>query len=340
MKLVVDQLPTLEEVVIQVKEALEGKFIGVTIVNSENQVVELLGEDGQLRLDNPFNVFIGGQTLDRGITIDHLIGFFYGRNPASFQMDTVLQHSRMYGSRSEKDLAVTRFYTSARVYNAMRNMHFFDNNLRENIEKDPEASVRFIAKEGNTIKPCGPNKIKASNVVSFKEYSRFLPIGFQTKSKTNIQEFISKIDHIIQPILNKDQESIITLEQFKNIIELINITYTYEPQFGNVGLNWDTNLVVKAIELALNDKKTSEIGLYVREGREASRLKNNNTTFNDSPGDGKTDNVRTKVMAENKPVLMLLKQRGTKENGWRDAEFYWPTIVMPKALPNYVYSED
>ena len=44
-------------------------------------------------------------------------------------------------------------------------------------------------------------------------------------------------------------------------------------------------------------------------------------------------------MAENKPVLMLLKQRGIKENGWRDAEFYWPTIVMPKELPNYVYSE-
>ncbi|MFV0147660.1 DEAD/DEAH box helicase family protein [Empedobacter falsenii] len=340
MKLVVDKLPTLEEVVNQVKEALECKFIGVTIVNSENQVVELLGEDGQLRLDNPFNIFIGGQTLDRGITIDHLIGFFYGRNPASFQMDTVLQHSRMYGSRSEKDLAVTRFYTSVRVYNAMRNMHFFDNNLRENIEKDPEAAVRFIAKEGNTIKPCGPNKIKASNVVSFKEYSRFLPIGFQTKSKTNIQDTISKIDQIIKPILNKDQEGVISLDTFKNIIELIDSTFTYEPQFGNVGLNWDTNLVIKAIELALNDKKTSEIGLYVREGREASRLKNNNSTFTDSPGDGKTDNVRTKVMAENKPVLMLLKQRGLKDNGWRDAEFYWPTIVMPKELPNYVYSED
>jgi len=41
-------------------------------------------------------MFIGGQILDRGITIGNLIGFYYGRNPNRFQQDTVLQHSRMY----------------------------------------------------------------------------------------------------------------------------------------------------------------------------------------------------------------------------------------------------
>ena len=44
----------------------------------------------------PYNLFIGGQILDRGITINNLIGFYYGRNPKKFQQDTVLQHSRMY----------------------------------------------------------------------------------------------------------------------------------------------------------------------------------------------------------------------------------------------------
>src|SRR5690606_35412482 len=116
LKLVDDRIPLLDEVVAQVKLALENTYVGITVVNSENQVAELLGEDGQLRLDNPFNIFIGGQRLDRGITIDHLIGFYYGRNPQTFQMDTVLQHSRMYGSRSKNDLAVTRFYTPYRVY--------------------------------------------------------------------------------------------------------------------------------------------------------------------------------------------------------------------------------
>lgn len=334
------KVPTLEEVVIKVKDALENNFVGITVVNSENQVAELLGDDGQLRLDNPYNIFIGGQTLDRGITIDHLIGFYYGRNPKSFQMDTVLQHSRMYGSRSEKDLAVTKFYTSARVYEAMRNMHIFDQDLRENIEKDPEAGVRFIAKQGTTIKPCGPNKIKASSVISFKEYSRFLPIGFQTKSKTNIHKLVSEIDNTIKSYLNEDSEGIIDLATFRSLLEKINETYTYEPQFGNVGLYWNIDIVLKAVELALNFKNTQDIGIYFRDDRNASRTKNDGQSFGDAPDDGKTDLPKAKEMAKNKPVIMLLKQNGSSDNGWRDTAFYWPVIVMPGNMPNYVYSEE
>ncbi|MBV6878791.1 Z1 domain-containing protein [Epilithonimonas ginsengisoli] len=339
LELIEAKVPTLEAVVANVKEALVNEYIGITVVNSENQVAELLGEDGQLRLDNPYNIFIGGQTLDRGITIDHLIGFYYGRNPKTFQMDTVLQHSRMYGSRSENDLAVTRFYTSYRVYDAMRNMHFFDQDLRENIQRDPNAVVRFIAKQGTAIKPCGPNKIKASSVISFKEYSRLLPIGFQTRSKTNIQKTILEIDQILLPILDENKEGIITLEILKDILSKINETYTYEPQFGNVGLNWDIDIILKAVELALSYKKTNHIGIYFREDRETSRTKNQGQSFADAPDDGRTDLPRSKAMAVNKPVIMLLKQTGTSADGWRDAEFYWPVVMMPANMPNYVYSE-
>lgn len=340
LSLIAGKVPTLEEVVEKVKDAIENNYVGITVVNSENQVAQLLGEDGQLRLDNPFNIFIGGQTLDRGITIDHLIGFYYGRNPNSFQMDTVLQHSRMYGSRSEQDLAVTRFYTSARVYGAMRNMHLFDQDLRVNIENDPEAGVRFIAKQGTAIKPCGPNKIRASSIISFKEFSRFLPIGFQTKSKTNIHKTISEIDDIILPVMDENKEGIIDIETLKILLSKINETYTYEPQFGNVGLDWDVDVVIKAVELALHFKKTDKIGLYFRDGRETSRTKNEGQSFTDAPDDGKTDLPRSKVMASDKPVLLMLKQIGSSVKDWRDAEFYWPVVIMPANMPNYVYSEE
>ncbi len=69
----------------------------VTKVNSEEDVMNLLDDQGQLKLRTPLNIFIGGQILDRGITVANLIGFFYGRSPKKFQQDTVLQHSRMFG---------------------------------------------------------------------------------------------------------------------------------------------------------------------------------------------------------------------------------------------------
>ncbi len=340
LSLISANIPPLNKIVDSIKIALERSYIGITVVNSENQVAELLGEDGQLRLDNPFNIFIGGQTLDRGITIDHLIGFFYGRDPNSFQMDTVLQHSRMYGNRSKEDLAVTRFYTSFRVYEAMRNMHLFDQNLRDSIERDPSSTVRFIAKQGSNIKPCGPNKIKASSIVSFKEFSRFLPVGFQTRTKTNIQNLIREIDEIIYPLLDKDNEGILDLDSFKSILYKINETYTYEPRFENVGLSWDVNVVIQAVELALAYKNTDQLKLYYRGGRDASRTKNQGSSFTDAPDDGKTDLPRSKVLAINNPVIMLLKQSGSKDSGWGGSEFYWPVIMMPAQLPNYVYSEE
>lgn len=335
-------IPTLDQIVVKLRTALDKGYIGVIEVNSENQVIELLGDDGQLRLDNPFNIFVGGQTLDRGITIDHLIGFFYGRSPKKFQMDTVLQHSRMYGARSPRDLAVTRFYTSATVYNAMRKMHFFDADLRQNIEKDIHAArTYFIAKDGNKIIPAGPNKLKASNLISFKGFSRLLPIGFQTRSYTDIEPIIKKIDLIISEhvddIKGVGEVNSILAHQ---ILDLIGDTFAYEPRFDNIGLEWDTLPVKKAIELALKHNNTDDIVLYVKKGRDISRYKYNNTAFTDAPDDGKTDIPEAKVLGRYKPVILLLKQKGRKEKGWRDSEFYWPIILMPQNMLNYVYCED
>jgi hypothetical protein len=245
------KLPSYQLIINAIYNALQNSNVGVVEINSENQVAELLGEDGQLRLDNPFNIFVGGQSLDRGITIDHLIGFFYGRSPSTFQMDTVLQHSRMYGSRSHEDLAVTRFYASARVYEAMRNMHWFDHDLRENISKDVKtATARFIAKQGSTIIPAGPNKLRASSLLSFKAYSRLLPIGFQTRSNTDIKPIIAQIDKIVSAKRNtKKSNFVITKKEAIEIIENIRNTFAYEDQFNNRGMEWDIAPFIKAMEL-------------------------------------------------------------------------------------------
>ena len=321
--------------------ALKEKHIGIVEVNSENQVADLLGEDGQLRLDNPFNIFVGGQSLDRGITIDHLIGFFYGRAPLTFQMDTVLQHSRMYGNRSKEDLAVTRFYASARVYEAMRSMHWFDRDLRDNIENDIENTVtRFIAKKGNEIIPASPNKLRASNLISFKANSRLLPIGFQTLSYTNIKNDILFIDNIIETNNPDGKEHFeITKDDVEKIIIKIRNTFTYEPQFGNVGLEWDITPFINAIKISLEKNNTDKVIIYNKTNRNASRFKQGGS-FGDAPDDGKTDLPICKNLAKVNPVLMLLKQNGLKSSEWRDAPFYWPVLVLPKNIPNYVYCED
>ena len=98
-------------------DALQSDDVVVEKVNSDNDVMAFLDEKAELRTsDHPYNIFVGGNILDRGITIPNLIAFYYGRNPRVMQADTVLQHSRMYGNRHLDDLAVTRFFTSRAVF--------------------------------------------------------------------------------------------------------------------------------------------------------------------------------------------------------------------------------
>ena len=114
-------LPPLTEVNSAVREALAGDHLTINKVNSDEQIVAMLDNSGQLTLRSPLNIFVGGQVLDRGVTLANLIGFYYGRRPNKFQQDTVVQHSRMYGFR-RNDLAVTHFYTSSYIRRAMFEM--------------------------------------------------------------------------------------------------------------------------------------------------------------------------------------------------------------------------
>ncbi|WP_242490959.1 Z1 domain-containing protein [Priestia endophytica] len=119
------EIPTLQDVQYETCFYLQNDYVLVTKVNSEKEISELLDDKGQLKLRAPLNIFIGGQILDRGITVQNLIGFYYGRNPRTFQQDTVLQHSRMFGYRLKKDLAVTRFYTTLEIYHIMKKIHSY-----------------------------------------------------------------------------------------------------------------------------------------------------------------------------------------------------------------------
>ncbi|MRX40131.1 hypothetical protein GJU43_12660 [Flavobacterium sp. LC2016-23] len=345
-----DNSLTLKEVSTKVIEVLNNKYVGVTKINSENQITALLDRNGQLRLDNPFNIFIGGQILDRGITIDNLIGFFYGRNPNTFQQDTVLQHSRMYGARSSKDMSVTRLYTSNRIYNALLSMHEFDSALRNAFEDgihNGDNSVVFVERDAQgIIRPCAPNKILITSTQTISPHSRFLPIGFQTKSKTHIQNTIAEIDNILSEASNGNfqQPFLLEIEKVYKVIDLINSTFEYGERHENKGIEWDY-ITFKAIfrrlqANILNKDLEGKIYCYVQTNRNLSRKKNNGLTFSDAPDDGNTDRRIAKNIASETACLIILKQNGLKQNGWRDAEFWWPVLMTPQNSRPAVFARE
>lgn len=328
-------VPTLDDVREMVYKAILEQWITKTIVNSENDINALLDEDGQLRLRTPLNMFIGGQILDRGITISNLIGFYYGRRPKKMQQDTVLQHSRMFGYRSKKDLAVTRLYTTKDLYDRMSKINEFDSKLREEFEKgNLENGVIFISRdEKGTIIPCSPDKIRISNTHVLKPGKTSTIVGFQTGYKSYIKKDVEKIDKILMDNNDGKIEGTykISKEEACNVISIIYRTIELESKNA-----MDENTFLSLINY-LSDEF---VNIYAATNRNISRLRKTSRYYSDMPYNRDRDLKKAKEMAQSEPTLMLMKQNGLSDeiHGWRGAEFYWPVLVAPKKIDTAVYS--
>ena len=271
----------------------DGEYI-VQIVNSSTRG-DLLGKNGQLQLTSSLNIFIGGFRLDRGITIEHMLGFMYGRNPQTKQTDTVLQHHRMYGNRSKEDMAVTRLHTTQNLYDIMEWIDNMDHQLREvfvKVMQNPGTPMPIIAIQYDRklgIIPCGSNKLLISDLESFDSFKRFTSSGFQTDSPTKIRPIIDGIDNFLQNEqgYNIGNPFLIRKDHAYQLIKNIRSTYIYNRNIDhNAGMEWDENVMIAAIEkYAPLDEM---IWCYVRIDRNMSRVRQNGN-FVDAPEDGNID---------------------------------------------------
>lgn len=336
------EIPSFDKVLLDCLLKLNEEQITVNTVNSHSDVSSLLDKKGQLRLETQLNIFIGGDVLDRGLTIENLICFYYGRNPNVFQQDTVLQHCRMYGARDVKDLAVTRLYTTARIYNAMKQMYEFDNELRKAfLQGDKNDSVVFVNYDVNhKIRPTSPNKILISNTTTVKAFKRFLPLGFDTKPKHFISESFSEVCELLKKHnINKetgDGNCKLSFYEFTSISTLLNRVFEYKRDDE---YKWDLNSFLAIGKYPYSN--SGEINCMVRWNREISRLKTSFTRYQNAPDDGRLDLPMARSLAAHSPTLILLHQLGLKQNGWSgDSDFFWPVLITPKIARPTIFAAE
>ena len=355
-------IPRQDEVQEEIKQILNQKDFRIVPVNSDNDVKQLLDKrTGQLKLELTANIFVGGGILDRGITIDHMLAFFYGRDAKTKQQDTVLQHARMYGNRSKEDMAVTRFYTTPSVYAALVKINELDNQLRDwfenSVTRGTDPSAVFVGYDTTKgIRPCAANKLTISDTLTIKPSKRVLPIGFQTLSNSEIKGTIKKIDDILnKPDYQKrDKDGFFEIGKAEvlNILELINKTFYRHPKRIQKGktvlsiyqdaVDWDFEEMIACLEYCLQNVADNKMYAMVRgvpDIRELSR-KRANGGFIDAPDDGRTDTAPSRNKAVDRPVMMFIKQKGDKDKGWHDAPFYWPVLMTQQNLTAAVYSKD
>jgi len=99
--------------------------------------------DKDVAMNSPYNLFVGGNKLGRGVTIKNLLVSYYGRNPKTPQADTVLQHARMYGYR-RKDIGLLRLFVPNQLHMVFKAIYNMERGLRDLIAKNPSETFRGV----------------------------------------------------------------------------------------------------------------------------------------------------------------------------------------------------
>ena len=338
-----EDLPPFDEVEARLRKILRFQDFSINVVNSSEpgKVRTMLDDRGQLKLTRTANFFIGGSILDRGITIDNMLCFFYGRDPEKFQMDTVIQHARMYGARAKEDMAVMRFYTTDKIYQVLEQMNTFDDYLRDYLVKHKdnvrtEDITSIVIGYDPRIKPSAQNKYRPSNTKVLRAKQRILPIGFQTGTYDEIAGIVDKIDKLIfsAPGYKVDDYFLIDFDLAAKIIQLCNETFIYNEEWANVDYRFDPNEMLTILDNLTYDTD-GKLWCLQRTGRNSSRLRENGK-FRDAPDDGRTD--KPAEIAIDRPALLLFREKGAQSQGWRNAPFYWPLLFTPENTRDGIFT--
>ncbi len=350
------ELPSFREIKNKIASLDEqGELVGVITevdikeVNSDNDIKILLNDvTGELKLENSLTIFVGGQVLDRGITIPNMISFFYGRDPVTMQQDTVMQHCRMFGYRSQVLLSVTRFYTTYRLFSNMKEISIRDSILRERMMKQEAGSVVYL-EAGGKIKACSPQKVLASNVHNILPEKRYLPVGFDINKKAAIHSHksICKILQDKNAFLNpsncvyrkgEDTEGKYVIIDSQTALDLIRYAYDAMEAHDDGQCN-EFAEIERILLFSISERMTSdndEVALIVRENRDLGKMKREGTAYQDSPDDGNNEGALAKKLREKLPTLVMTEQSNPE---W-GAKFWWPVYYTPTDCNVGIYAEE
>lgn len=127
---------------------------GITTAVLQAQVLRINASNERPRTGPRVNFLIGGNILGRGLTISDLLVTYYLRQAQVSQMDTVLQHARMYGYR-ESLMPFTRVYLPRQLAEMFRDIHQSEEELRSVVSRQArgEAVPIRVARRARATRP-------------------------------------------------------------------------------------------------------------------------------------------------------------------------------------------
>jgi hypothetical protein len=281
--------------------------ITVKLVNGET--------DEDVAVESPYNLFVGGNKLGRGVTIKNLLVSYYGRNPRTPQADTVLQHARMYGYR-RKDIGLLRLFLPPvlrRVFTAINKM---ERGLRDLIARKPSEEFRGIYIESG-LNATRKNILAPGSVGVYSAGSIYNPA--QVKRDNSVNSSTQAIDKKLTAVADQNYVEM-------SISEMQELVQQTVPDESESEFVWDPLAVAESLAqfAKLSGHKTGYV--YVDRDRDLKERRNETQ--------GILSGGETGRVPKDKITLFLLR---TKAGRGRNAA-WWPQIRFPDGRYAFAFS--
>ena len=272
--------------------------ITVKLVNGET--------DEDVALHSPYNLFVGGNKLGRGVTIKNLLVSYYGRHPKTPQADTVLQHARMYGYR-RKDLGLLRLWLPEELHRVFRAINKMERSLRKLIAEKPTEEFRGVYLE-NKLQATRRNVLAPGAVGVYTGGGGYNPA--QVMRDAAGAQHTAKLDKLLAHIADKKYEPM----PMEEIQALLKLTVPDESASERV---WDPIAVSESLKQCA--ELLGQQGGYVYVDRDRDLKATRRETQGNLTG-GEVDSVPS-----DRVTIFMLR---TKEFGKNHA-VWWPQIRFP-----------
>jgi hypothetical protein len=271
--------------------------------------------DEDVAVRSPYNLFVGGNKLGRGVTIKNLLVSYYGRNPRTPQADTVLQHARMYGYR-RKDIGLLRLFLPPELHSVFRAIDKMQQALRELIAKNPGEEFRGLYLEG-PLKATRKNVLAPGAVGVYTGGSNYNPAQVLRDSST--RQATAKIDRILKGIGDEAYAEM----PLQTLQELVRLTM---PDPSKAELVWDAEAIAGSIEKygTLKEQKTAYVYVDRDRGLDADRRETQ----------GILEGREVRKVPGDKIALFMLRTAAArgKEPVW------WPQLRFPSGRYGFAFA--
>lgn len=297
-----------ESIVEQIRRRLVGRR--VVVVNA--------GADAEP--GRGLNFIIGGNILGRGVTIENLLVTYYLREPKTGQMDTMLQHARMYGYR-EKLMPFTRVYLPEQLAVRFHEIHCIERRLRKQLRAADMAKQIVIEKASN-LKATRGSVLDPTYIDIFQGEEQVFPkCPDLSMSRATFERLTGRIRELVGGHLDMKPQFVSLA--YDDLLSLVD-DFPYDAK--GESSSWLPGVLRRVLEKQ-RERCQERAYLYTRRTNRTKRV------FATGALSGPE---LAKMRSHDGPVFCAFRDDGKDIEGPPANEFWYPTLVLDREMPSLV----